>query len=237
MTNLTFIDQCSSTNDEVLKYFPENPFSIFGIYTFNQTNGRGQYGNSWNILPGENIALSILVKTQPYMSDILINFYTAIILRDFVANLTDCETKIKWPNDVILNGKKVSGILIEKKKLDSQQFYIIGIGVNILQKNFENIPKAGSIASQTGKTFDPTLFAQEFFLVFSDAIVKPITEDWIISEVNKHLFKRNEVCVFNIQDIRQNGIIQHVDKDGFLWVELEHDGLQKFFHKEIEMLY
>ena len=61
--------------------------------------------------------------------------------------------------------------------------------------------------------------------------------DEILNEFNLHLFKKNEIAVFEKNGIRQNGIIQKMDKNGFLWIDLENEGLQKFFHKEIELLY
>ncbi|WP_449399840.1 hypothetical protein [Chryseobacterium wanjuense] len=58
------------------------------------------------------------VKTENFMlSDFMFNYYTAIVIRDYLANLTENNVKIKWPNDIILKNKKIVGILIEKKKL------------------------------------------------------------------------------------------------------------------------
>jgi biotin-(acetyl-CoA carboxylase) ligase len=67
---------------------------------------------------GKNLAYTLAVNTQNILcSDFIFNYYTAIVVRDFLANLTDNDVKIKWPNDIILKGKKIVGILIEKKKL------------------------------------------------------------------------------------------------------------------------
>ena len=59
----------------------------------------------------------------------------------------------------------------------------------------------------------------------------------ILEQYNQHLFKKGSVALFSKNNQRQNGIIQYADENGFLWIELEKEGLQKFFHKEIEMLY
>ena len=56
--------------------------------------------------------------------------------------------KIKWPNDLKKKKKKIAGILIEAKKIENTEVFIIGIGVNVLQTNFDNLPKAGAILSQ-----------------------------------------------------------------------------------------
>ena len=52
-----------------------------------------------------------------------------------------------------------------------------------------------------------------------------------------HLYRKNEVSVFEKNKVRQNGIIKNVDENGYIWIDLEIEGLQKFFHKEIELLY
>lgn len=237
MGHLAYISQCSSTNDEVLNSIPETDFQIFGLYTLNQTRGRGQYGNRWETNPGDNIALSMVVKNQSYLNDMLINFYTAIVLRRFVANLTDYDAEIKWPNDVILKKKKISGILIEKKKIKDTEYYIVGVGINVLQNNFEHFPKAGSLYTQSGKRFDPHKVAKDFFTFFSNNLNVEINPSDVMSELNQHLFKKNEVALYGVEGTRQNGIIQQVDDEGYLWVNLEHLGLRRFFHKEIEMFY
>lgn len=140
-------------------------------------------------------------------------------------------------NDLIVGNKKISGILIEKKNIDGKPYFIIGIGVNVLQQDFENLPKAGSLLTQTGVHFDLVEFADQLHQYLVDHLTKEKTDTEILEQVNDHLFRMNVVSVFEVEGIRQNGIIRDVDEDGFLWVELENGGLQKFFHKEIEMLY
>ena len=237
MDTIFFVEECSSTNDEILRFLPQNQTEILGIFTLNQTKGRGQYGNSWENAVDKNIAFSLAVDCRAISCYNLINFCTAVFLRNFVANLTDAETKIKWPNDLILNQKKISGILIEKKKIENKNYYIIGIGLNVLQGNFENLNKAGSIFTQTGKKLNPKEIAEQLFVFLKESFSVSQNFDEILNEFNLHLFKKNEIAVFEKNGIRQNGIIQKMDKNGFLWIDLENEGLQKFFHKEIELLY
>jgi BirA family biotin operon repressor/biotin-[acetyl-CoA-carboxylase] ligase len=89
-------------------------------------------------------------------------------VRNFLANLNHAKVLIKWPNDLILNSKKVGGILIEKKKIEQNTYFIIGIGINVLQTDFPGLPKAGSILSATGFSFELEKFA-EVFHQFVDA--------------------------------------------------------------------
>ncbi len=236
MSRLIYLENCFSTNDEIIALL--NKDEPTAVFTFNQTQGRGQYGNIWKCSPNQNLAYTFAVETsKKNISDTILNYYTAIIVRNFLANLTHAKVLIKWPNDLILNSKKVGGILIEKKKIEQNTYFLIGIGINVLQTDFSDLPKAGSILSATGFSFELEKFA-EVFHQFVDAELRNIpAEDQILEIYNQYLFGRDKVSVFETAKMRQNGIIKSADRDGFLWIDLENEGLKKFFHKEIEMLY
>jgi len=236
MSHFIHLKECFSTNDEILPLlFEDEPTAVF---TFNQTKGRGQYGNEWRVIPNQNLAYSIAIKTSEInISATSLNYYTAIMVRDFLANLTNAEAKIKWPNDIILNGKKVCGILIEKKKVNHQEFYILGIGINILQDDFFHIPKAGSVFTTTGLSFDLEKFTNQFHESLISKLKNIPSEEKILDNYNENLFRKEEISVFEKNNVRQNGIIKNADKNGFLWIDLENEGLQRFFHKEITLLY
>ncbi|MEZ7507710.1 biotin--[acetyl-CoA-carboxylase] ligase [Cloacibacterium sp. Arc13] len=236
MNSLIYFNNCASTQDELIDFLNQHYLSedFLAVYTFNQTKGRGQYGNSWENLPEENLAYSFALKTKNInVSDTCFNFYTAILVRDFIANLTKTEVKIKWPNDLIIKNKKICGMLFEKNK----NYYVVGIGINILQENFKNLPKAGSILSQTGLSFELKAFTESLHqYLFEHLVQKEIPND-VLELYHLHLYRKNEVSVFEKNEVRQNGIIQNVDENGYIWIDLENEGLQKFFHKEIELLY
>lgn len=238
MASVLYLKECASTNDEIESFLLYGQSEIQAICTFNQTKGKGQYGNSWESPENLNVAYSLAIPSEKIkVRGNLLNFHTAIILRDFFANLTKTEAAIKWPNDLIIKNKKVSGILIEKKTMNEKSYFIIGIGLNVLQENFENLPKAGSLLTQTGIQFnleDLTNQLHEFIL---NHISEEITDENLLAKLNVNLFRKDLISVFESNRIRQNGIIKNVDEEGFLWVELENEGLKRFFHKEIELLY
>ncbi|GAB1345530.1 biotin--[acetyl-CoA-carboxylase] ligase [Cloacibacterium normanense] len=236
MNSLIYFNNCASTQDELIDFLNQHYLSedFLAVYTFNQTKGRGQYGNSWENLPEENLAYSFALKTKNInISDTCFNFYTAILVRDFIANLTKTEVKIKWPNDLILKNKKICGMLFEKNK----NYFVVGIGINILQENFKNLPKAGSILSQTGLSFELKAFTESLHQYLFEHLVQKEIPNNILELYHLHLYRKNEVSVFEKNEVRQNGIIKNVDENGYIWIDLENEGLQKFFHKEIELLY
>lgn len=236
MNSLIYFNNCASTQDELIDFLNQHYLSedFLAVYTFNQTKGRGQYGNSWENLPEENLAYSFALKTKNInVSDTCFNFYTAILVRDFIANLTKTEVKIKWPNDLILKNKKICGMLFEKNK----NYFVVGIGINILQENFKNLPKAGSVLSQTGLSFELKSFTESLHQYLFEHLIQKEIPNNILELYQLHLYRKNEVSVFEKNEVRQNGIIQNVDENGYIWIDLENEGLQKFFHKEIELLY
>jgi len=237
MNSILYTKSTESTNDTLLELVDTTSNGIFAVYTFNQTRGRGQYGNTWHMQKDKNIAYSFAIKAkQVKLQDSYFNFYTANILREFIDNITGTNAKLKWPNDIILKKKKISGILIEKIKIKSIEYYIAGMGINILQQNFGSLSSAGSIKTQLGLDIELHLFARELHKLICEKMFVFPSEEKILFDYNENLFRKNEVSVFEIKNIRQNGIIRFVDSDGFLNVELE-SGIKKFFNKEISMLY
>lgn len=234
MNPLIYLEISTSTNFDIQK-FKNDDSKYLGLYTSNQTNGRGQYNNTWEMQPNLNLAFSYLFNAEDFRArQQLLNFHTATLVRDFIAKLTHQNVEIKWPNDIIIKGKKIGGLLIEKKKINQQEVFIVGFGLNVLQTYFNNHPKAGSLLTQTQQSFKIKEIAEELFDYFTSNI---LNTDNILEQFNNHLFRKEKISVFLHKNIRQNGIIKYADSDGYLFIDLEIDGLQRFFHKEIELLY
>lgn len=121
--------------------------------TKNQTHGRGTKNRKW-VLFKDNFTISFLLKDLDTYN---LNFFPilcGLISKECVDNLSGCKSYIKWPNDIILNGKKVVGILLESIIYKDKASLICGSGINLnvkkeefLDKNLEN---GGSIFSQSG---------------------------------------------------------------------------------------
>ena len=124
----------------------------------------------------------------------------------------------------------------KKKKINQNNYFIIGAGFNILQEKFDEISNAGSLLTQTGKHFD----INQFTISLHDFLVEKLqnipSEQEILNQFNSYLFRKDQISVFELDQKRQNGIIRHADEKGELWIELE-SGLQSFYHKEIKLLY
>ncbi|MCX8522406.1 biotin--[acetyl-CoA-carboxylase] ligase [Chryseobacterium formosus] len=238
MSDLFYRNECSSTNDEISQVLLYPKSNFIGLFTFNQTKGRGQYGNTWTSTAEQNLAYTLAVKTSCIQhSDFMFNYYTAITVQNFLANLTEKIVKIKWPNDIIVQNKKVVGILIEKKKINQENYFIIGTGINILQEKFDEISNAGSLLTQTGERFNLNKIAESFHEFLVEKLNNIPSENEILNQFNSNLFRKDEISVFELDKKRQNGIIKNADENGNIWIELEESGLKSFYHKEIKLLY
>ena len=126
---LIYVPECHSTNSSLsdLINHADLPEGLV-LITDNQTKGRGQRGNNWDSLPGENLTFSILLKPKflATRDQFQLNMAIAIGIADGVRQLMSQQVSLKWPNDIMIDGKKVGGILIENQSqqrfpLDSLQ--------------------------------------------------------------------------------------------------------------------
>ena len=126
-----------------------------------QTAGRGQYGRSWQAPPGSSVLLSVLLFPPPALRrPALLTAWAAVSVCETILALANLQAMIKWPNDVLILGKKVCGILIEQRTTAHAEFplaTVVGIGLNVTQsaEMFEQagLPDAASLASISGLAF------------------------------------------------------------------------------------
>jgi BirA family biotin operon repressor/biotin-[acetyl-CoA-carboxylase] ligase len=123
-----------------------------------QTDGRGRLGRSWVAEPGTSLLLSLLLRPAITLENagLLALFASAAIARA-IEHCIDRQVECKWPNDLLLQGKKFCGILIESAFQQSGLFYsVIGAGINVNQTELppEISTRATSLARETGKTID-----------------------------------------------------------------------------------
>lgn len=145
------------------------------VYTFSQTNGRGSKGRSWSSEPFKSLALSILLKNPPdkVLSPLpLIMGLSATLAFEKLG----FKVNLKWPNDLLIDGKKVAGLLCEGEFFGETRSIVCGIGVNLLQtkEDFkrENLPFAGSIYSQTEKILSVDDWISCFSTIFLENYLK-----------------------------------------------------------------
>lgn len=139
-----------------------------------QTKGIGTHGRRWYTDSKDNIAFSLYIDVGAnvkYFDGITVKI--AEILKDILKDIYDVELKIKKPNDLILNGKKIAGILTETKiNADTVKYMILGIGMNTnkLDFNEEIITLASSLKKELGIDVDNYRIINEFLLRFENEL-------------------------------------------------------------------
>ncbi|WP_396211954.1 biotin--[acetyl-CoA-carboxylase] ligase [Flavobacterium sp.] len=233
-----------STNDYLKSLSSKNVLENFTVITAqSQHKGRGQMGASWISEAGKNLIMSVLVKDVLKNADEIFHLNVAVASA-VIQSLAECNLpnlSIKWPNDIMSDNKKVCGILVENSfKSDSKIESIVGIGLNVNQTSFDNLPKASSMASIMSKEFDLDTIVESIIfhikqncnLILSNQAYK------VWNDFHRYLFKINVPIPF--EDVNQNrfmGIIQGVTNDGKLEVLLEDDSVKTYGIKEIQLLY
>lgn len=153
-----FVENTASTNKLLKELLAENAElpDYFCVAAAFQSAGRGQGSNRWQSDKGQNVLASLLFKpTCPPARQFVLNQCFALSVRAMLAQYVD-EVKIKWPNDIYVEWKKIAGILIEHNiQADCIKNTIAGVGININQTVFDkDIPNPTSLKLLTNMDFD-----------------------------------------------------------------------------------
>lgn len=235
-----------STNTYALELLSKTkPVEGTVISTYDQTHGRGQIGSSWESAPGKNLSLSFIfypVFLAPVRQFMLGKIF-ALAARDLInAHLpANMQAFIKWPNDVLVNGRKVGGILVQNSiQGNILQFSVGGIGLNINQQDFkEYTPPATSLLNESGISCSLETLRDELCAlveVYYDTL-RSGDSTAIDHLYLQHLLMLDQPAVFQrqIDQIVFEGKIRGITESGALIVE--HGNTRETFgFKEIRLL-
>ncbi len=225
--NLIVLTSVDSTNN-YLRQLCEKGEAEEGtaVLALEQSAGKGQRGRTWESRAGQGLYLSILLMPEncPVEKQFQINKAIAVGVATYVESRCEDKVQIKWPNDVLVSGKKISGILIENNirghKLSS---VIAGIGVNLNQDEFTdefNTP-ATSLFHLNHQKFVPETEAKALFREVWNAYcqLNAGEEQWIEAQYAHRLYMRGEMAVFMKGEGLFSGVLTGVDDAGLAMIE------------------
>jgi BirA family biotin operon repressor/biotin-[acetyl-CoA-carboxylase] ligase len=233
--------ELDSTNNFAAALIKQNALiENFVVSTEKQTNGRGQRENLWWSEPGKNLSFSIVLQNISFetmrMFDLNIITSLSIIyaLKPFFS-----EIKIKWPNDIFANGKKIGGILIENtiqgNKIANS---IIGIGINV---NSEKMPEFLANATSLGiicqQKFDLHLILTQILESFGNVWNQMSIYNLLATEYKQHLWLLDKKHRYLDKNGIFIGTLKDVLPDGKLVLADEFTNLRYYHFKEVEFIY
>lgn len=212
------------------------------VWTENQTNGRGQMGSVWSSEKNKNLTFSVFLDTSwlPLEKQFYLNCAVALSVLRALKRLSVPKLNIKWPNDILSDNKKVSGVLIENLvKNATKSHSVIGIGLNVNQIEFE-YKNASSLKCITGIHYS----LEELLNLIVELLKEEVKRlrkglfKEVYKEYEAYLFRLKKPSTFELSTgERFVGIIIKVTKDGKLQLLLEDEIVSEYGLKEIKLLY
>jgi BirA family biotin operon repressor/biotin-[acetyl-CoA-carboxylase] ligase len=229
---------CSSTNTIAMELLlAENVSEGTVIITDNQTNGRGQRGNTWISEPYKNLTFSLILHPTwiNIQVSFLLNMITSIGIYRTLSTCIPDELSIKWPNDIYYQNKKIGGILIENLiKQSKVRASVIGIGLNVNQTSF-NLPNVSSLLLTCGHEFNLSDLLvqlihniQTEYRLLAQGGIKSLQENYL-----KTLYWVHEQRTFQDKTGYFRGVIQGVDALGRLAIQKEDNQIVYYDCKEV----
>lgn len=189
-----------------------------------QTHGRGRFRREWHSERGKNLTFSLLVYPKiPADRMSVLPLCVAQCVADVVEVAAGIPVETKWPNDLLIKGKKVCGILLEPVGSGPENNTLItGIGLNVNQKNFPADPEATSLSLAAGKSFDRLQLLGEIVRSLqwlSELIENSLREKMLIDWKVRCGMWGKEVRVQSVNDTL-TGIAKGVSDDGALLLDI-----------------
>ncbi len=234
------LERIASTNLYALRLLDEEkPIEGTIVVAYDQYAGRGQVNKHWESEPGQNLTCSIILYPDflPARQQFVLSQLVALSIADTLRFFIPKGVKIKWPNDLYISNKKITGILIQNALQGSTiRSTVIGIGLNVNQTVFtSDAPNPTSIALETNATVDLKLVLtklaqnlEKWYLKLKSGKMEEINTTYL-----EQLFRRNEIHSYRRPDGRIfSGSIQGTTATGQLIVDTEK-GAELFSLKEI----
>jgi len=215
--------QTNSTNEDAWQYAQEGSSHGSLFLTDKQTAGKGRRQNKWVSTPEKSLTFSFILHSELELEKMgLLPLLTGISIVKGITAATTIQTGLKWPNDIMLNGKKMGGILIESKHHSNGLGVVVGVGLNI-NENAQNIPhalrdNAISLTMFSGQNHSReqilSAILNEFETLYDNQI------DSIISLWTDHCIHQNSEVSFHSEEGKQQGIFQGISSLGHAKIQI-----------------
>ncbi len=236
--------ETGSTNSDLFRMAEEGAVDGVVLLAERQTSGKGRLGRRWESPEGVNLYCSLLLRPDiPPFEAPQLTFLSAVAVVRAIQSVTDIRPDIKWPNDILINGRKVAGLLNEMNaETDRVLFVVLGIGVNLNMRG-EQFPAglrypATSLFLETGTVVDRNFFAaillkelDKEYKRFIDSGFAPARGEWA-SYCNAA--GRELQVDFGSNSVR--GLFAGLDHDGALLIKLPNGNIERILGGDLTVL-
>jgi BirA family transcriptional regulator, biotin operon repressor / biotin---[acetyl-CoA-carboxylase] ligase len=237
------LDCVDSTNNYATQRIVREGWNEGTIVLANeQSKGKGQKNNSWESEKGKNLLASIVLYPNflPVQSQFEVSKVVALAVHDVISLYVDNVT-IKWPNDIYIGDRKISGILIENAIIGNEISWVIaGIGININQIEFRSdAPNPVSLSMITGREYNLDEITKQFLhsISYWYKLLKSNTVGIIDKSFLEKLYRFNEEVQFRDDEEIFTGKIIGVNELGQLIIEKQNGMVKAYGFKEVAFLY
>jgi BirA family biotin operon repressor/biotin-[acetyl-CoA-carboxylase] ligase len=207
-----------------------------------QVKGRGRKGRTWFSPSQGGIYISLILK--PHISPgeaPKITMLTGVVVAETLLKLTPCNINIKWPNDILVNGKKIAGILTEMStEMDAIEYIVVGLGMNVTTPRFPDDikDKATSILIETGQYFSRVTFIREYlkwyekyYDIFKNIGFAPVIQRWKeFTDIIGHM------VIAEVSGKKYIGEVHDIDNDGILILKDKNKNLHRIFSGDVTLV-
>ncbi len=185
--DIVYKESLVSTMDEAMRLGIADAVAGTVVCAETQAQGRGRLGRQWVSPAGKGIYASLLLRPQTPLSQVAqLTLVSAVAIAQALREVSGLEVRIKWPNDILIGGKKIAGILTElNAEMDRVRFVVVGFGVNVNTLTAELPAHATSLKVETQKDFSRILVLQEILRSFEKWLniferegFAPVRESW-----------------------------------------------------------
>jgi len=217
----------ASTNLECMERARAGDAGQLWITAVRQTGGRARRGRNWVSEPGNLYSSLLLIDPAPWEALASLPLMVTIAVYDAVASVLPgdarSELKIKWPNDVLINGRKTAGILIEAEQLaDGRRAVVIGCGINVAHRPETGLYPATCLAEQGSAATPQELFAR--LVVSMDNVLNDWDQGRGLSSIRDAWIERaqgiGQPVTVNLPDRQIHGLFDGIDNEGRLMLAM-----------------
>ncbi len=239
---ILYLDEVDSTNTAAKKAAENGAVHGTLVVSERQTGGKGRRGRAWDSPRGTGIFMTLILR--PNMAPVhasMLTLVAALAVADGIRECTGAESLIKWPNDIVMSGKKICGILTEMSAdPDCINYVAVGIGINV---NMEEFPEeirgvAASIFTETGKKTKRSLLISAVMAAFEryyEVFMKTTDMSGLLEDYNGKLANCGRTVRVLDPAGEYSGTAIGIDREGELLVEMEDTTVRRVLSGEVSV--